>query len=371
MTAKTSEGKLRLGIVFGGASTEHLVSVRSASAVLAALDRERFEPVPLGVTRAGLWLTPGESVAALEEITRGAPECLPPPQIQQSSGRSDRLRAKVLATLEELDAVFPLIHGSTGEDGRLQGMLELLGLPYVGAGVGASAVAMDKALSKRLLSVSGIPVVPHVVARAAHWRSAPDEIVREAAELGCPLFAKPSNGGSSVGISKIHDREEIAGAVDEALRHDGVALIEQGIDGRELECAVLGNDAPQTAPVGEIRPAREFYDFIAKYEDAGTELIVPAELDAARSAELQAMAVAAFEALGCRGMARVDFFLEESGRVWLSEINTIPGFTGMSMYPRMWDAAGLPFPALIDRLVELALEGDPAAGESQGAGNGS
>lgn len=352
--------RLRLAIVFGGASVEHRVSVRSAMAVLAALDRDRFEALPFGVTQDGTWLRPVESEALLTQIAEGAPEC-----VSGVSGEGLLARPQTLEALATADVVFPLIHGSGGEDGTLQGLLELAGLPYVGAGVAASAIGMDKDLMKTLLARTGIPLVPYRLVTREAWSDDSESVVRTLAELPYPLFVKPANGGSSVGITKVTTREDIDEAIVEALRHDRKVLVEQGVAGREIECAVLGNAAPEASPLGEIRYAREFYDYAAKYEDPGTELIVPADVPASTVERVQAMARAAFLAIDCAGMARVDFFVAEDeegseggaeAAVWLSEINTIPGFTSMSMFPRLWEQAGLAFPALIERLVDLALE---------------
>ena len=255
----------------------------------------------------------------------------------------------------------PLVHGQTGEDGSLQGLLELCGTPYVGAGVAASAIGMDKALMKALFAGAGLPLPRTRVVTAAAWASGRESLERELASLPMPLFAKAANGGSSVGVVKIHDREEIGPGVDEALRFDEKVVVEEGIEGRELECAVLqrpaaGGGGAEATPPGEIRTARDFYDYVAKYEDPATELIVRPGLAPGVAARAQALAVAAFEAIDCAGFGRVDFFLRGEDELFVNEINTLPGFTSMSMFPRLWEAEGLAFPALIDRLARLALE---------------
>ena len=350
-----STPRQRMAVIFGGASPEHAVSVRSARAVLAAIDRERFEPMPIGVTRQGAWLRSVETENVLTMIDRGAPIC-----ISGIEGEGVLARPPALEALAGADVVFPLIHGPQGEDGTLQGLLELAGLAYVGAGVAASAIAMDKALTKALAVQVGIDVPPFRTVPSRVWRDDPISVARAAAELPLPWFVKPANGGSSLGTTKVHNREALDVAMEDAFRHDSKALIEQGIDGREVECAVLGNHDSATgveaSPVGEIRYTREFYDYPAKYEATDTELLVPAPIDRAVADHVRTIARDSYLAIGCDGMARVDFFLDRQERIWLSEINTIPGFTDMSMFPRMWDAAELPFPQLITRLVDLAMD---------------
>lgn len=343
--------RTRLAIIFGGASTEHEISVRSALSVLSAADRERFEVLPFGVTRDGAWMRPAETLALLGTIREGAAH-----EVVGADGVGALSRPQALEALATADVAFPLVHGRTGEDGAMQGLFELAGLPYVGAGVAASAIGMDKELMKTLLARTGIPCVPYRLVRREDWEADPEGVARAVAELGYPLFAKPSNGGSSVGISKIHSREDLADAVTLALGHDRKALVEAGVSGREIECAVLGNAHPEASPLGEIRYQREFYDYAAKYEDTGTELIAPVELPEEQASEMRAMSVAAYQAIDCAGMARVDFFLEDDGRIWLNEINTIPGFTDVSMFPRLWNVTGLSYRDLITRLVELAFE---------------
>jgi D-alanine-D-alanine ligase len=320
--------------------------------VLRYLDRERFIPVPVVIARSGVWLTPHESERALARIEGETFATV------EMEGEGLLTRPAVLALLNEVDMVFPMLHGLQGEDGTVQGLLELAGVPYVGAGVTASAVGMDKALQKALWQQAGLPVVEHiVVTRSELEREGPALARRVEGTLGYPCFIKPSNGGSSVGVSKVRSREDLGEALGEAARWDRKVLIERFVEGRELDCAVLGNDEPAAAPLGEVIPTREFYDFAAKYDDtAGTQLLAPADLPPGLSARIQEMALAAYRAVDCAGMARVDCFLTAAGEPLLNEINTLPGFTHMSMYPRLWELAGLPYPALLTRLIELGLE---------------
>lgn len=345
--------RLRIGILFGGESVEHEVSVVSAQGVASAIDHSRFEAVPIGITRDGVWLTPEETAAALASIPPGSYQPLP-----RMEGRGLISRPGAIQTLRDLDVVFPLVHGTNGEDGTLQGLLELAGVPYVGAGVTASALGMDKALQKALFQRVGLPVVPHLVVLRSRWNADPLEVGRQIeAELSYPLFVKPANGGSSVGVSKVRSREDLGEAFAEAFRHDRKVLVEEAMAGREIECSVLGNDEPAASPLGEIIPSREFYDYVAKYIDNSTQLKVPVELPTPLTERIQAMAIAAFKAIDCAGMARVDFFLHDD-QPYVNEINTIPGFTPISMYPKLWEVAGLSYTGLITRLIELALERD-------------
>jgi len=334
--------RVRVAVLFGGRSVEREVSRISARTIAGALDPSRYEVVPIGVTEAGRFLPPSESGALLAAGT--VPECF---RLPDAAGTA--LVPSEIAP-GRVDVVFPIIHGTTGEDGALQGFLETLGVPYVGAGVTASAVGMDKAVFKALLRDAGIPTP-----RAAVVSSPRD--VSKADALPLPLFVKPCNGGSSVGVAKVKTREDLAAAVEAALRYDERALVEEGIEARELECAVLGNDDPRSTVPGEIVPGHEFYDYDDKYRDDKAKLLVPADVAPGVAAEAQRLAVAVFRLCGVSGMARVDFFLEKgSGRVLVNEINTLPGFTAISMYPKLWEASGLPLPRLLDELVRLALE---------------
>lgn len=346
--------RLRLGIIFGGRSGEHEVSVVSAQHVIEAADRERFEVVPIGITRTGAWLTPEETEACLARDEAPYQKTLDAGDV---SGQGLLARPQALDVLARVDVVFPVIHGPYGEDGTLQGLLEMADLPYVGAGVAASATGLDKALMKALFAQAGLPVPPCCAVMGWQWESDQPAVTRELeSAMPYPWFVKPANGGSSVGITKVRSREDLSEAVKLALRHDRKLVVEQEVQGREIECAVLGNDDPQTSPLGEIVYQREFYDYEAKYLDPNTRLIAPAEVPAEIVARIQAMAVGAYRAIDCAGMARVDFFLLPDGSVYLDEINTVPGFTPTSMYPKLWQVAGLTYNQLISRLVDLALE---------------
>ncbi|MGE5412692.1 MAG: D-alanine--D-alanine ligase family protein [Syntrophomonadaceae bacterium] len=334
--------RLRVAVMYGGKSVEREVSRISARTIAGALDPERYEVIPIAVTEGGRFLPPSESRALLSS---GA---LPERFRNAEPGGAAIVPAEVAPG--RVDVVFPIIHGTTGEDGALQGFLETLGVPYVGAGVTASAVGMDKAVFKALLRDAGIPTPRAVVLRD------PGEAARADA-LPLPLFVKPSNGGSSVGVTKVKRREDLAAAVALALRYDERALVEEAIDARELECAVLGNDAPRATMPGEIVPGHEFYDYDDKYRDDKARLLIPADVPPAVAEEARRLAVEVFRLCGVSGMARVDFFLERgSHRVLVNEINTLPGFTAISMYPKLWEASGVPLPKLLDELVRLALE---------------
>jgi D-alanine-D-alanine ligase len=344
--------RLRLGLVFGGRSVEHEVSVVSAQHVIAAADPQRFEVVPIGVTKDGVWLAAEETRRQLESPGAAFQKQL---TISGQPSARDSL-GNAASTLAGLDVVFPLIHGTHGEDGTLQGLLELLDLPYVGCGVAASAAGMDKALMKAVFKGSGIAVGDHIVLRSAECAEDAVGAARSIEErLGYPCFVKPANGGSSVGIVKAHDREELTTALTDVGRLDRKLVIEAMIEGREVECAILGNDDAEASPVGEIRYKREFYDFEAKYLDPATEVLAPADLPPETVAAVQSLALRAFQALDGAGMSRVDFFLRPDGSLLIDEINTIPGFTPSSMYPRLWQVAGLTYSDLIARLVDLAL----------------
>lgn len=353
----------RVVILFGGRSAEHEISVISARSVLDALDPERYEAIPIGVTREGRWqLMPG-GPAPLPSGSGPAPL----PRVTDASGAEVALdpepgaRALVAedGSRTEIDVVFPAMHGPFGEDGSIQGFLEMAGVPYVGSGVLASALGMDKAVQKVLFVAAGIPVVDHEVVFEREWEEDPQAVQARAEHLGLPLFVKPAALGSSVGITKVHASPELRRALEEAFGYGRKALIERSMEGaREIECAVLGNDDPVASIAGEIRPrGHEFYDYEAKYIDEhGAELIVPADLPPDTLEDVQRLAVAAFRAIDGAGMARVDFFLTREGRLFLNEVNTIPGFTSISMYPKLWEASGLPYPELVDRLIELAIE---------------
>ncbi|MEZ5094571.1 D-alanine--D-alanine ligase [Nocardioides sp.] len=358
----------RVAVVFGGRSSEHAISCVTAGSVLQALDPDRYDVVPIGIATDGRWVL--ES-AEPERLRIEAPDRLPsvdPDRAAVSLSRDARGTSLVVAepsapprALGEVDVVFPLLHGPWGEDGTLQGMLEMAGVRYVGAGVLASAVSMDKAFMKVVLAAAGLPVLPSTTVTASEWARDPSGCRARAAELGYPLFAKPARGGSSIGISKVHDESELEAAILAAAEHDPKVLVEVAAEGaREVECGVLGSfdGPPETSVPAEIRIGgeHEFYDFAAKYlPEEHTELDVPAELEPGVTERLQALAARAFEAVGCEGLARVDFFVMPGGELVVNEINTMPGFTPTSMFPRMWAASGLDYPSLVDRLIQLAL----------------
>ena len=353
--------KLRVAIVFGGRSAEHEVSNVSARSVLEALDPKRYEAIPVGIDKQGAW----HLLEGPPELGAGATSL---PAIDPSEGRPAELdrggsRSIVSGTSREpIDVVFPVLHGPRGEDGTIQGLFELAGIPYVGAGVLASAIGMDKAVQKALFSEAGLPVVAHEVVPVRLWREDPEAVEGHAEALGYPVFTKPASLGSSVGICKVKGPADLPAALEEAFRHGRKALIEASVEGaREIECGVLGNDDPVASVPGEIVPSSEFYDYRAKYLDEGTRLEIPADLPPGITERIQQLSVSAFRAIDCAGMARVDFFYRAPSEVIVNEINTIPGFTQVSMYPKLWEASGLPYPALLDRLIELAME-RPAAG---------
>lgn len=338
----------RVAVIFGGRSAEHEVSIVSARSVMAALDPARWEAVPIGISRDGAWLTPAETRAALKAGAAAFREL-----------GSPLLRAgEALAALADCDLAFPLVHGTFGEDGTLQGLLEMAGLPYAGAGVAASAIGMDKALMKALFREAGIPVARYSVIRSWEYtlhQNMSIELIEDA--IGYPCFVKPANGGSSVGITKARSREDLPGAFAAAFAWDDKAVVEQAIAGRELECSVLGNEQPEASVVGEIVPDREFYDYASKYDPASrTELYIPAPITRAVADEARQLALRMYQVMGCEGYARVDFFLTTDDRLIANEVNTIPGFTSISMYPKLWEASGLPYPDLLTRILELALE---------------
>ena len=343
--------KLRVGLLFGGRSVEHEVSIASATSILRALDPARYDVTLVAVDHEGRWHA-GSSALPPEAAVRGDEVMLPAiPGVQSLIPTPKSVGDRTLP----LDVVFPIIHGTGGEDGSLQGLLELAGVPYVGAGVLGSALQMDKDVTKRLLAAAGVPVVPWRVVRAGDAaRSDSGAIVRE---LGLPLFVKPADLGSSVGITKVKRAEELGAAIAHALRYTRKVMIEQAVDAREVEVAVLGGERPEASVPGEIVPSREWYDYEAKYVDEGTELLVPAPLSGAVAAEARRLAVEAFRIVEGEGLARVDFFLDrKTERLYVNEVNSLPGFTEVSMFPRLWMATGLTYPALIDRLIELALE---------------
>jgi D-alanine-D-alanine ligase len=351
LTFVVSPGRTRLVVLFGGRSAEHEVSCVSALHVIEAVDPSRYEVVPIGITRAGRWVSSAEALAALGSGARA----LPSPDDSRGPDL-DPLPAVTGAglTTSAATVVFPLVHGPMGEDGTLQGLLELANVPYVGAGVTASALCMDKSLSKRVLQAEGLPVASWLSVRAPDVEELGQRV---ASELGYPVFVKPANMGSSVGVTRVASAADLAPAVAGALRYDEYVMVEEAVTGREIEVAVLGDESPRASVPGEIRPSRDFYDFEDKYLEGAAGLDIPAVLAPAALEEVQALAVAAYRALRVDGMARVDFFFEEDRRGFLvNELNTIPGFTEISMYPKLWEASGLPYEKLVDELVALALE---------------
>ena len=348
--------KLRIGILFGGRSGEHEVSLLSAASILKAIDRRKYDVIPIGISKQGQWLGAGDSQALLA----GEPQTL------ELSASTDLVHHSENLT-QTLDVVFPILHGTFGEDGTIQGMLELADIAYVGSGVLGSATGMDKVAMKQLFAAAGLPQTPHIALLRGEWKADPKRCTKLIEKhLTYPVFVKPANLGSSVGISKVHDRSELAAAMNLAASFDRKLVIEQGVGGpgvkpRELEVAILGNDTPEASVIGEIVPGAEFYDYKAKYHSNTSVPTIPAELTRSEEKQIRTMAIAAFRACDCAGLARVDFLMEPAQRgskptIYLNEINTMPGFTSISMYPKLWQASGVPYKQLVDRLIALALE---------------
>ncbi len=391
--------KLRVGILFGGRSGEHEVSLLSAASVLNAIDKTKYEVVPIGITKDGRWLTAehaerllrGEKQASVlstpeKHLRAGDPEATPgaavlatgesvvvlPEPARREAGiapfQTDaRTDAAALRRASDrainVDVIFPVLHGTFGEDGTIQGLLELADIAYVGAGVLGSSAGMDKDIMKSLFRSAGLPIVKHVTVLRGQFEREPKKVQQLVeSKLRYPVFVKPANLGSSVGISKVHDRKELGPAIAEAAKFDRKIVIEEGVGGkknkaREIECAVLGNDDPQASVAGEIVPCKEFYDYDAKYLVEGSEAVIPAKLTKAEMKTVQRLAIAAFQAVDCTGLARVDFLMDRKSRkIFVNEINTMPGFTAISMYPKMWVASGVSYPELIDRLIRLGIE---------------
>src|SRR3982074_3718391 len=345
--------RLRVGILFGGRSGEHEVSLASAASVVRGLDPNKYEAVPIGITKEGHWLVGAGAQKMLPEVLKSGQ------RVVMSADPSETALISLDGGThgQKLDVIFPVIHGTFGEDGTMQGLLELAGLPFVGAGVLGSAIRMDKDVAKKLMQVAGIPVVPWIAVQRADWERDP-QAIRRAIEkkFKYPVFAKPATLGSSVGMTKVHSRAELGPALDLAAEFAMKIMVERAVSAREIEVSVLGNHDPRASIPGEIVPHREFYDYAAKYLEEGTRLLIPAKLNRAQVKRFQEYAVRAFRALECLGMARVDFFLEHrTGRILLNEINTIPGFTSISMYPNLWEASGFSYRNLLDRLIDLAL----------------
>ncbi len=344
--------RMRIAVICGGRSPEHAVSVVSARSILREADPARFDVVPFGITRGGRWLTPEETRLRLARVETGETDTL-----GEDNGSGVLAAPDVLAALADVDVIFPIVHGRLGEDGTLQGLCELAEKPYVGSGVAASAVGMDKAHMRAVFAEAGLPQPTYAVLRDEEARSPSGDSLRELErKVGYPCFVKPANGGSSLGVSKAGTREDLIEAVAVATQYDRKVLIEEAIEGREVECAVLGNADPRPSPLGEIRPHADFYTYEAKYADDSTDLIVPAPLSAETTGRVQDAAVRAYRAVDCAGMARVDFFVTPNDAIRVIEVNTLPGFTPISMYPRLWQHAGMSYPELISRLVDLALE---------------
>jgi D-alanine-D-alanine ligase len=350
--------RIRIGIIFGGQSVEHEVSLVSAASVMSALDKEKYEIIPIGIAPNGKWLSSSDTLRLLKEKISIENES---EQILTPDPRKKSLVAFNTSAHEtkSLDVIFPITHGTYGEDGTLQGLLELADIPYVGAGVLGSSVGMDKVVQKELLHQAKIPVTPSCWFLYNDYTKQQKKLIAQIErKLRYPLFIKPANSGSSIGISKAHNRKELLTFVEQASQFDRKILIEQAVkNAREIECAVLGNDKPEASVLGEIIPSNEFYDYDAKYVDGKTAEVIPAKIPKAVSKKIQTYAIQAFRTLDCAGMARIDFLVNrKTNQIFLNEINTIPGFTSISMYPKLWQASGLPYSALLDRLIQLALE---------------
>ena len=382
--------KIRVGILFGGRSGEHEVSLLSAASVFNAIDKSKYEVVPIGITKEGRWLTAADAEGLLvgkppvtpAHLRAGDPEATPgaavlatgesvvvPPEPHQKTGTLMPFQSHAAMTRRvsdraiNVDVIFPVLHGTFGEDGTIQGLLELADIPYVGAGVLGSAAGMDKDVMKSLFKAAGLPIVMHVTILRSHWETEPKKVQKLVeGKLKYPVFVKPANLGSSVGISKVHDRKELGPAIEEAAKFDRKIVIEEGVGGkknkaREIEVSVLGNDKPEASVPGEIVPCKEFYDYDAKYVDEGSVPIIPAKLTKAETKKVQQLAVSAFQAVDGSGLSRVDFLMDpKSRKIYLNEINTMPGFTSISMYPKLWAASGLTYRDLIERLIRLGIE---------------
>jgi D-alanine-D-alanine ligase len=354
------EKRLRVGVLFGGRSGEHEVSLASAASVIRGLDPNKYEPIPIGITKEGHWRVGVGAQKMLPEVLRGGqPVMMTADPTDASLVPLGGNGSEAGAAAHKLDVVFPVMHGTYGEDGTIQGLLDLAGLPFVGAGVLGSAVGMDKDVAKKLLQAVKIPVVPWVTVHRYEWEKNPKRVQKTIeSKFKYPVFVKPAALGSSVGMTKVHSRAELASALNLASEFAMKILVEKSVSAREIEVSVLGNNDPKASIPGEIVPHREFYDYTAKYLEDGTQLLIPAKLKTAQIKTIQKLAVQAFRALELSGMARVDFFLEKrtGGKLFLNEVNTIPGFTSISMYPKLWEASGIPFRDLLDKLIALALE---------------
>ncbi len=352
----SAKKRLRIGVLFGGRSGEHEVSLASAASVIRALDPEKYEAVPIGISKDGRWLVGSGTQKMLPDILKSGERVSLPPD--PTSASLVPLSSAGGRPSINVDVVFPVLHGTFGEDGTVQGLLELAGLPYVGAGVLASAVGMDKDVQKRLFEREGLPIVPFLAFRRSEWERDPARVIREVKKkFRFPVFVKPATLGSSVGMTRVNAPGPLAGAISLAAEFALKIIVERCVVAREIEVSVLGNDDLRASIPGEIVPHREFYDYAAKYLEEGTRLVIPAKLAKRQVATFQDYAARAFRAIDGAGMARCDFFLERrNAKIYVNELNTIPGFTSISMYPKLWEASGLPYPQLIDRLIELALE---------------
>jgi D-alanine-D-alanine ligase len=363
--------KIRVGVLFGGQSGEHEVSLVSAGAVMEGLDRAQYDVVPIGITKQGRWMSGPDTLPALAamadpKLLPGGPEVRnqkvegrnTSPNDEQAMSAPRYSEFSILNSDSSLDVIFPVLHGPMGEDGTVQGLMELAGVPYVGCGVLASAVGMDKAMMKAAFAAAGLPQVPWLLIRRSDWQADAGQIVEQIeAALRYPVFVKPANMGSSVGITKATDRATLEGGLREAARYDRRLVVEQGIDAREIEVSVLGNDSPAASVPGEIVPSKDWYDYEAKYLGGESKIVIPAPISDALAQQVRAMAIRAFKAVDGAGLARVDFLLDRGAdQLYLNEVNTMPGFTPISMYAKMWEATGLSYGALLDKLIELALE---------------
>jgi D-alanine-D-alanine ligase len=355
----TGPKKLRVGILFGGRSGEHEVSLASAASVIRALDPDKYEAVPIGITKEGRWLAGASAQKLLPEVLKSGERVVLPADPSAAS----LLPVSLAGSRQEnrgiqVEVMFPVLHGTFGEDGTVQGLLELAGLPYVGAGVLASSVGMDKDVQKRLFAYAGLPIVPFIAVSRKEWEREPKRtLAKIQKELRYPLFVKPATLGSSVGMTRVAKAKELPAALNLAAEFALKIIVEKAVNAREIEVSVLGNDDPKASIPGEIIPHREYYDYTAKYLEEGTRLEIPAKLTRAQAKKIQEYAIRAFRAIDGAGMARADFFVDKkTSRIFINELNTIPGFTSISMYPKMWEASGISYKELIDRLIQLALE---------------
>lgn len=356
-----NQKRIRVGIIFGGRSGEHEVSLRSARSIMDAIDKDKYEILPIGITKEGRWIAGGDPWKALksgdEDTIPAALFCEPGNPTLKAIEPASEEATMSLRDIATVDVIFPVLHGPYGEDGTVQGLLELADIPFVGAGVVGSAVGMDKAIFKAVMMAHDIPVLPHMLFPRSQWETDPDGVIDQIeADFSYPVFVKPANLGSSVGVNKAKHRDGLIAAMNDAAQYDRRLLVEKGIEAREIEVSVLGNDNPIASIPGEIVPGDEFYSYVDKYINDDAQLLIPAPLDDALVRQAQDMAVRAYKAIDCAGLARVDFLLDQStGELWMNELNTIPGFTSISMYPKLWEVSGIPYPELIDRLIQLAL----------------